>query len=151
VSHTFVRIRLRDTRPVADENVEAIRRGFEAYNRKDVPAFQEIWHEDATIQTFLGGTAEATTFRGHAGIKRWIEGEGETWEMIRVEDLEFRAAPPDRVVVLGRLVARGRGSGIELDASLAWVIQLRDRRGAAMRTYFNRDEALLAAGLATPG
>ena len=53
----------------------------------------------------------------------------------------------DRVVVLIRIVARGHHSGVALDRETAHIWSIADGRVTRCEVYFNRDEALAAAGL----
>ena len=50
------------------------------------------------------------------------------------------------MVVLGRLVARGRTSGVDLDVPIGHLWELRDGEIVRMRTFSDPDEALRAAG-----
>ena len=56
---------------MSQENVEALRRGAEAFNRRDIEAMlkevddEVVWH--AVLPVTLGG--EATVSRGHEGVR----------------------------------------------------------------------------------
>jgi hypothetical protein len=57
-------------------------------------------------------------------------------------------APGDRVVVIGRWVGKGKGSGIEVQQPVTHVFTLHDGRAVRVELgYTGRDEALEAAGL----
>jgi ketosteroid isomerase-like protein len=53
----------------------------------------------------------------------------------------------DRVLVLGRVRARGRESGVELDSPLGWVFTVRGGKLAKAEGFLSRAQALEAAGL----
>jgi ketosteroid isomerase-like protein len=53
----------------------------------------------------------------------------------------------DRIVVVGRLRARGRASGAETESPIAWVVDFKDGKATRMRDYLDPNEALEAAGL----
>jgi ketosteroid isomerase-like protein len=53
----------------------------------------------------------------------------------------------DRVLCLGRMEGRGRGSGVPVDAPLGAIFEFRDDKISRMRAYLDHDEALRAAGL----
>jgi ketosteroid isomerase-like protein len=68
-----------------------------------------------------------------------------SWEDFRTEGEEIIDAGP-RVVVLHRIRARGRASGVEVDDQVGSVFTLRDAKVVRM-VACSRDEALEAAGL----
>jgi ketosteroid isomerase-like protein len=53
----------------------------------------------------------------------------------------------DQVLVLGRLLARGLGSGVPVDESIAIVHGLREGLIVSVRVYLDHAEALKAVGL----
>ena len=56
---------------MSKENVEAFKRGLDAYNRQDVEAFVEGTDPDVEWHSGIlsGLTGEATVYRGHEGIR----------------------------------------------------------------------------------
>jgi ketosteroid isomerase-like protein len=72
----------------------------------------------------------------------------DVWEKFRIEAEEFIDAG-DRVVVVGRLVAKGRGSGVEAESPTAQVFTVREGRVVRWEFgYADRADALKAVGLA---
>jgi hypothetical protein len=53
----------------------------------------------------------------------------------------------DRVLLLGRMQGRGKGSGAQVDAPIANILDFRGGRIWRSRVYFDRAEALRAAGV----
>jgi ketosteroid isomerase-like protein len=53
----------------------------------------------------------------------------------------------DRVLSVSRLQMRGRGSGVEVNASGASIWTIRDGKAAAVTLYQSKAQALEAAGL----
>jgi ketosteroid isomerase-like protein len=53
----------------------------------------------------------------------------------------------DRVLVLGRIEGRGRGSGAPVDAPLGFVVDVRGGKMSRIRGCIDHGEALRAAGL----
>jgi ketosteroid isomerase-like protein len=129
-------------------NVEAVETIFEAWNRGDFEGVIAGTAEDfewipVTVSTIEGETA----FRGREGFRRFFEQWGNTWETWDVQLQECRELG-DRVVALGRVHARGRGSGVELDQPAAYVFDFRGGELARGESFFDQDEALAAAGVA---
>jgi hypothetical protein len=51
------------------------------------------------------------------------------------------------VLLLGRQVGRGKGSGAQVETPLAAIFDFRGDRVWRFRAYFNRSDGLRAAGL----
>ena len=68
------------------------------------------------------------------------------WEEFRMIVDEYRDLG-DRVLTLGRLEGRGRGSGAAVDTPQGGVADIRDGKVSCVRSYLDHGEALRAAGL----
>jgi ketosteroid isomerase-like protein len=132
---------------MSSENLEAVRRGFEALDRGGVEAFLDFIDPQFETTTPPDLTVEPATYRGHAGLRHYFESFYEIMDDVRFEPEEFIDAAGDRVVVPVRLVVRGRGTGIEAEQRLAFVWTLRDGKGLRLESYRTKAEALEAAGL----
>jgi ketosteroid isomerase-like protein len=80
-----------------------------------------------------------------ASTERW-KSEWDDYELIPEEFVDMG----DRVVATVRFRARGRVSGIEVDARLYDVFTLRDGKIVRMDQFTEQSEALEAAGLPSP-
>jgi hypothetical protein len=72
------------------------------------------------------------------------------WGHFRVEAESYRELNEEDVLVLHRLVARGKSSGVdlgELRSQGAGLFHLREARVTAMTIYWDRDRALVDLGL----
>jgi ketosteroid isomerase-like protein len=133
---------------MSQENVEAYRRFLDAYNRRDVEAM--LKELDAEVEyhpvlpMMLGG--EATVYRGHEGVRRLFREVYDAFDEIHTEYSEVRDLG-DRVVAIGRIRMRGKGSGAETESPAAVVIDFRHGKSIRIRTYLDPQEALEAAGL----
>ena len=130
------------------ENVEAYRRWIDAYNRRDVEAMiegldPEVEYHPA-LPMLLGG--EATVYRGHEGVRRLFGEIYDAIDEIHAEYSEVRDLG-DRVVAIGRIRMRGRGSGAETESPAGSVADFKDGKGIRIRTFLDPQEALEAAGL----
>jgi uncharacterized protein len=136
----------RDTeRAMSQENVEMVRQGYEAFNRGDVEWM--IRHLDSEI--VWEDAAEVPGSRSYGGtreVRGYLESFAQQWEEIRFEPEGILDAG-EEVVALVRMVARGRASGAQVDARLAHLYELREMRVLRVRTFFDRERALEAAGL----
>jgi ketosteroid isomerase-like protein len=129
---------------MSQNDVEIVRRSFDAWNKLDVPAIRACYTEDVVIQTPI--TEFGRTFEGDDPIGRWIAEMRETWAEVHWE-IE-RIFEGDGVVVsFYRSISTGRKSGVEVVRDLTGVSRIRDGLIAAERVFLDRDEALEAAGL----
>jgi ketosteroid isomerase-like protein len=122
---------------MSEENVEVVRR-FLLLEVEEALAYADpdiVWNP-----------AEESASQGHdavrASLVRW-KGEWDDYEMLP-EDFEHLG---DRVVVAVNFRARGRASGIEVDARLYDVYTVLDGKIVRMDQFTQRSEALQAAGL----
>jgi ketosteroid isomerase-like protein len=65
---------------------------------------------------------------------------------VHVDCLEIRDLG-ERIVVIGRLRARGRASGAATESPIGWVVEFKNGKVTWMRDYLDPKEALAAAGL----
>jgi ketosteroid isomerase-like protein len=126
-------------------NVEVIRQLFEAFNARDLDAMLERLEPQAELHP-LRAQLEGKAYRGHDGLREMLADFDEDWEYVQVDPEELRDTD-DTVVVLGRLRARGRASGAELDVPMAFLWRLRDGKAAYAETFSEPEDALRAAGL----
>ena len=130
---------------MSQENVELVRRRFEAFNRGDLAAMIGLTDPDAIWwdrpDDPWGGVP-------HRGRDACIQHLAEILEEAELEAQphEFIDAGPS-VVVGVRLVGRGRISGATFEEHEFHVLTLRDGKVIETREYHEREEALGAAGL----
>jgi steroid delta-isomerase-like uncharacterized protein len=128
---------------MSQENVEIVRRSFDAWNDGDVDAIRRFYAEDVVVKT---GITEGTTFEGDDPIGRWAAEMRETWAECHYE-VERVFEADDEVVSFYRWIGVGRESGVEVARDLTGVHRIRDGKIASERIYLDREEALEAAGL----
>jgi len=69
---------------VSQENVEIVRRVYEAFNARDVKAVLELVRPDVERRPALfgGGIVESAVYRGHEGIADFLKVQEETCETV---------------------------------------------------------------------
>ena len=130
---------------MSTDNVEVATRAIEAFNGRDVDAFAALTTPDFEWSPSMVAV-EGETFRGREGIDRYFASFHIAWEQVQIRRDRFRDAE-DLVVMLGRLEARGTGSGVPVDASLGMVFDFRGGMISRIRGYLDHAEAVRAAGL----
>jgi ketosteroid isomerase-like protein len=128
------------------ENVEVCLRAFEAIVRRDTEAALPHIDPEVELQSAIVGGAEGRSFRGHEGVSRWTAESEAIWAELRLDTEEIRDLG-DQVLIIGRLHATGRESGIEIDSPIAWLSTVRDGRIVRSCGYLDPQDALEAAGL----
>ncbi len=130
---------------MSQENVEIVRRGYDAFNRGDIEGVIETvgsevrW--DMSERVF-----NPAVYEGHDGIRRFVKEIDEVWEDFRLEPLEFIDAG-DKVVVSHLIHGSGKGSGVDVELPSTSVYTLRGSKVIESRMYRDHAEALEAAGL----
>jgi len=130
---------------MSQENVELVRQGYAAWNKRDMDAMLARLHPDVEFITsgvFLGQDA---VYSGHDGFRKFWRDFSETWESILVSISELRDCG-ERVLALVAFEARGR-DGLEVGRPMGSVWVFRD--GLVVRIENHRDwtKAVEAAGL----
>jgi ketosteroid isomerase-like protein len=124
------------------ENIEIIRRGLDAYNRGDVQTLLDISDPEAEFVP-LRSLVVGGSYRGHDGIRKFMEDVSEEWEDLVIRSQEFREHE-SCVLLLGQFEGRGKASGVEMRSPVAWIFELRDRKIVRMQAYSSQQEALQA-------
>ena len=127
-------------------NTDLFLRAGELVSRGEEAALLEITDENLELEPRR--TATEGTFRGHDGVRRFLEDTRESFESFELDYTDVRDLGDGRVIALGMIHIRGRGSGVETDVPTAVVATFRDGRVATFKDYGDRDGALAAAGLA---
>ena len=131
---------------MSEENVETLRRVYSDWGRGNLRAGTTVFAPDVvcTWQVPEG----RIMCRGPQEIRENMRGFLEQWSEWRMEAGEFLDLDAqDGVLVVCHTHAKGRESGVEMEATAfhAWVF--RNNMAVAWHSYFDRDRALEAAGL----
>jgi ketosteroid isomerase-like protein len=131
---------------MSEENVGLVRRYSELFIRQDFEQMLDYMDPEFELHSAIVGGAEGNVYRGHEGFRRWRAEFFESFEEFTGEVNEVRDLG-DRVLTFGRIRARGRESGVELDSPIGWVFTVRDGKLVRAEGFLSRDEALEAAGV----
>jgi uncharacterized protein len=128
------------------DNVELVRRSFEAMSAWDIDELLRLYDRDVEFLPLTGTRVESGGYRGHEGVRAYFAEARELWDVLEPEGHEYRDLG-DHVVVAGHCRVRGRTSGAESDPACAWVVGIRDGKIVSHRTCATYEEALEAAGV----
>jgi uncharacterized protein len=137
---------------MSQENVEIVQRGYVAL----IEALERGEFEEGTLDWLdpeieWRGPREfpdlAEPRHGHDGVREYMAVLFEAIEDYRVTPEEFIDVG-EQVLVFSREGGRGRGSGAEVESQpTAHLWMLRDGKAVRMQSYWERAQALEAAGL----
>jgi uncharacterized protein len=128
---------------MSEGDVARARAALAAFGTGDLDRLIRQFHPDFVGVVPPELSAEPDTYRGHAGIRRYLESFREYVDGLRFLPEEVIDAG-DAVVVAMRIEGRGRGSGVPFEQRLANRITVRDGLIASMTAYASVDEALAA-------
>ncbi|HEY2182016.1 MAG TPA: nuclear transport factor 2 family protein [Solirubrobacteraceae bacterium] len=131
---------------MSQENVEIVRRGLDAFNRRDLDGFAAITTDDFVWLPALPGAVDRERFVGRAGIARYFSEISETWERLTAVCDDLRDLD-HRVLALGRAIGRGSASGAAVETPLALLAEFRGNQITRLATFAGHSEALKAVGL----
>jgi ketosteroid isomerase-like protein len=135
---------------MSSENVDAVRRCLEGWNRGDVDAWLERAHPEIEFRSEIARRMEGAerVFRGLAEMRRFWDEWHSIWDLT-IDIGEIRDLG-DSVLVLGRIRARGEASGVDLEEPVAYVYEF-DEAGLArkVRAYLDHQQGLDAVGLSS--
>ena len=129
---------------MSQENVEIMRRGFEAWNAGDMDAFGELYDPDVIVRP-VKDWPEPGPFVGREAVMRWFGQLRETWDADSFELISDFIDVGDRVAV--RQIWRGAGHGPESTLELTNVVMVRKGRIVYQEFFWDHAEALEAVGL----
>jgi ketosteroid isomerase-like protein len=130
---------------MSQENVQVVRRMFALVNRGDIDGLGALVAQD--IECFpASDEPDSKPFRGREAFIEYAQGWLAVFDQYVVEPSEYFDLG-DCVVVVGRVTARGRGSGAETAGEDAWVYCFRDGQVTEYRECGTKSRALEAVGL----
>jgi ketosteroid isomerase-like protein len=128
---------------MSEANVETAKRAMDSYNTRDLD--YELLTPDFEWTTAMAGV-DNEVMQGREGVDNYYESLDAVWEHVRVFEGEWRDLG-DRVLWLGQMEGRGRGSGATVVSPAASLYEFRDGRISRLRSFLDHGEALRAAGL----
>ena len=128
---------------MSQENLDRFRLGFEEFLRTGELQWDTI---DPDVEVHDHDIPDADTYRGHSGYLKWLEDWGAAWSEVSLEPERWIDAGGKIVLVL-RLTAKGRGSGVEVTRRDGMVWTFRDGKTIRVDYFNNEAQALEFAGL----
>ena len=138
---------------VPEENVEIVRRGYEALNGGDLEGALALFDPEVEVRPGVDvpDFDFSDVYHGPEGFLQFHAKMSEAWDELRWEPEEYIPAGDDVVVVFIRFRGVGRSSGVPVEQPIGHVCTMRDGKLVKHVTFWDRQKALEAAGLATNG
>jgi ketosteroid isomerase-like protein len=134
---------------VSQENLDVVRRYFDATNRGDFSSAMAAYAEHVVL--VIGDSVVPTnagTFTGHEAVGEWFADWFRSFARGYRFQIEEMQEVGERVFMVAHHSGRGRSSGVALDWSLAYAFTIHGGKIARLEVYATRAEALKAVGLA---
>jgi ketosteroid isomerase-like protein len=128
---------------MSEENVEIVRRAYEAVRQRNFDAFLGL--HDAKVQ-LTPLRPEGATYHGHEGVRKYWEELFDVFPDFSAEINEIRNLG-DLVFVAAHIRGRGMGSDVPVEQPIWQLGEIRGGRVIWWRSYPSEAEALEAAGL----
>jgi ketosteroid isomerase-like protein len=131
---------------MSQENVEIVRRAYEAMNNREFSLAPELLDPDVEFD-LSRNILNPDVYRGYEGFERLVGVIEDVWNDFRFEPQELIDAG-DHVVAGVTISGKGRASGVETQMHVFNIWTLRQRKVVRLAGgYRERAEALKAAGL----
>ena len=127
---------------MSQEDIERLRRGYEAFNEGGVDAIVERLAPEIQIHD-RESSPDRRTYHGPGGIRELFEATTEAFDELVLEPEEFIDAGDHTIVILRQQV-RGRRSGAEFVGRIAHVWTMEEGRAVDLRICRDREQALKA-------
>lgn len=135
---------------MSEENVQLVRRGWEAFKaiggERGVDAYFDEMCADDIVSEDFPELPDRAIYLGREGVLQRYRNFVESWEDIGFEPIEFIDSGDDSVIVVVAMSGHGEGSGVPLDGPAVFLYDLRDGRIVRDRAFMSRSQALAAAG-----
>jgi ketosteroid isomerase-like protein len=129
---------------MSEAKLELARAGIDAWNDRDLDWLRENSTESFEFVPAVAATVEGGSVRGVDGVARFLEEVDELWESFRIEPGELEVIG-ETVLSRGRVIAKGRGSGLELDQPIGSLTSFEGEKISRLQSFLDLAEAVAAA------
>ena len=131
---------------MSQENVEIVKKMTEVFNSEGSEAAGRRFFAEDVEFCDPPNSPSPRVARGREEVREQFNAFNETWETHKSDPQEIRGVGEDKVLLVSLERFTGR-DGIELETPSASVFTLRDGKVIRWETFWQRQQALEAAGL----
>ena len=133
---------------MSEENVRIVREAMEAFNESGYASERSLsFFDESVVFEEPPEQPAPRVARGRDAAAEMFGQFDEAWDEHRSETEELRAIDDERVLMLSVEHFRGR-DGIEVDQPCGTIYTIRDGKIVRLQSFWERTNALAAAGLA---
>jgi ketosteroid isomerase-like protein len=126
-----------------EENERLLRAGVEAYNRGDVRAMVDLF--DPEIELYVDSAqGNPGTWHGLEGFQRMVESWRDAFAEDRSEVIGLEMVSDRHLIAEMRQTAIGSVSGVPVEMTNYYLLELRDGRAVRFHIYGDRETAMAA-------
>lgn len=119
------------------QNIEVVKRGYEAFGSGDIPALLDSFAEDINWRSpKIEGAPLTGSYDGREEVGDFFSSLGEIEDFSNFEPREF-IAHDDKVVVLGSMTATVKDTGREYTSDWVHIFTMRDGKVAAFLEFLD--------------
>ncbi len=130
---------------MSQENALPLQAAYQAIARLDAYALVTLCEPGVQFESRITAV-EQGSYEGHHGVRQFIHNLSEAFATVDVESNDV-IAEPDRAVVTNTFRARGRGSGVDVEARFFVAGRGKEGRLSWWAMFDSRDQALEAVRL----
>jgi uncharacterized protein len=131
---------------MSQADLDALRDGYEAFNRRDLDGLIEFFDADSSWIPSSSVWGAGGAYHGHEGVAQLLADLERDWERFEALPREFREID-DLILVLGQVEAVAKGGGRQVASQTAWIWQMRDGKALLLQAYSDPEQALAALAL----
>jgi ketosteroid isomerase-like protein len=126
-----------------ETNERLLRQGIEAYNRHDMEAMTEFFDPD--VELYIdAGLGNPGTWRGHEGYRTMVAAWRDAFADDQSEVLSVEMVGDRHMIAEMHQRAVGAGSGIPVEMTNFYLLELREGRAVRFGIYGDRERAVAA-------
>lgn len=93
----------------------------------------------------LSSALTGRVFRGREGLVEWMAEIDDNFDAWNLRIDEIRPAGEERFLVLGGVHLHGRGSGVEFDQPIGWLVEFENGLTKRLSNFASHEDAIKAA------
>ena len=128
---------------MSGENLKLAHAVIDAVEVRDADALVELTHPEVEWQSKFVVSGTAGGYRGHDGIREYIQDMNDAWGLVRLE-VESELWVGDLVVFVGRIQTRGNESGVESETESGYLLKFRDGKLVRFAPFSDPEQKLEA-------
>ena len=126
-----------------DDNERLLREGIEAYNRHDMEAMTEFFDPD--VELYIdAGLGNPGTWHGHEGYRTMVAAWRDAFAEDQSEVLAVEMVGDRHMIAKMHQRAVGAGSGIPVEMTNFYLLEVREGRAVRFGIYGDREAAVAA-------